>query len=111
MYHILASARASLERLAAAAVAPARSAGVDSGADPVGTALRGLAATTDAETAGEAMRCVAPIPWRGRWRERTLAALRGKVKAPAQLVDAALAVKPPPVAGKVGHFPILEEAR
>ena len=107
--HTAGEMRHELERLAAAA-APARRRGSTAvePADPVEAALAGLAATTGAETAGEwlrrlgdALRGAGELP-RSLARERAMAALRGKMKAPARCVDAALAVRQPPAAGRGG---------
>jgi hypothetical protein len=75
-------------------------------ADAVEAALVGLAAAAGVEAAGDWLRrlrgalCGADALARSLARERALAALDGKVKAPAQLVDAALMVQPLPAMGK-----------
>jgi putative DNA primase/helicase len=74
--------------------------------DAMEAALAGLAAAASVEAAGDWLRQLR-VALRGAdalarilARERSLAALEGKVKAPAQLVDAALAVPLLPAMGK-----------
>jgi Protein of unknown function (DUF3631) len=91
------------------AAAPARATGgAGRPADEVETALAGLAAADGVEAVGEWLRRLrgalrgADALARGVARERALVAIEaldGMVKAPAQLVDAALMVQPLPPAG------------
>jgi hypothetical protein len=93
----------------ATAAAPHLGAAMEAG-DPVEVALAGLAAAAGSGTAavgdwlrqlGTALRGADALT-KALARERALAALRGTVKAPAQLVDAALAGGPAPAAAGTG---------